>query len=458
MYDLGGFGVDDRQRWIAICGGRGLTGFISSWHERERLFFALTTLLQRPYFSRLWTVQECVLARRLVFQAGDERLDSAALTTILKDLKFISHSCLRGVQAKECFLRPSAIVDLQSAIVALKFRPHPVGRLKIDPSAILDMSRRRSAHDDRDKVWGLLGMLKQIDPGLASLLHPIYRLSVEAVYMQAMQALLRRCCSPQPLRFCCAHRDSPKYSLPSRCDDWSSSSDCGIESPRHLYQRPSIYHAADSRPFYYTCVISNKSLEMNGTNIDELEAVSLPGTLSNESKTPPWAKWISIVGGVAPFASLIRILLADHDPDSADSTRASQEYVEQKARKLSDLSDNHIGYHHLMRWMWRDAPRAAAMIDDAFTRKLLFRTKGGLFGLSCRHATVGDKVCLIDGGSLPFLVRQVDPNDVQVAQRELFEKHDKVYQLLGGECYIHGLADGEMGHLNAERKDTICLV
>ena len=309
-------------------------------------------------------------------------------------------------------------------------------------------------HDDRDKVYGLLGMLDHIGPGLGNLIIPDYRTPVETVYMQTMLALLKRSGSPEPLRFRCAKREHSRYDLPSWCDDWSGLSDCVTQDFRSLYRHTPIHHAADSQTFDYKYNCFSRALFVSGTIVDEVAAVSLPNLDGGDEKIVLTDR-IAFIGGATPYENLLRIILGNHDLDAQVVPKASREYIETTISGLSNIKTGDLKHLSLMS---DQPPRVASMIDDALNRKALFRTKLGMFGMSCHHAAVGDKVCLIDGGGLPFLLREVSLTDKQMWQKELYGWNDRVFELIGGECYIHGLANGEMGHANAEKKEKICLL
>jgi hypothetical protein len=56
----------------------------------------------------------------------------------------------------------------------------------------------------------------------------------------------------------------------------------------------------------------------------------------------------------------------------------------------------------------------------------LITTDKGYFGLAPFSAEPGDKVCILYGGAVPFLLRPRGEN-----------------YLLVGECYVHGIMHGE---------------
>lgn len=69
-------------------------------------------------------------------------------------------------------------------------------------------------------------------------------------------------------------------------------------------------------------------------------------------------------------------------------------------------------------------------------------TKKGYLALVPRYAVSGDMVCLTMGAAVPFLLRRHD----QASKAE-----DKCFKLVG-ECYVHGMMDGEMVGPESERE------
>lgn len=69
-------------------------------------------------------------------------------------------------------------------------------------------------------------------------------------------------------------------------------------------------------------------------------------------------------------------------------------------------------------------------------RRLVF-TSNGYIGLAPTEAETGDMVCVLFGGETPFILRPMDE-----------------HWLLIGDCYIHGIMDGE-AVADAEKKEKI---
>ncbi|PQE23324.1 het-6-heterokaryon incompatibility protein [Rutstroemia sp. NJR-2017a WRK4] len=69
------------------------------------------------------------------------------------------------------------------------------------------------------------------------------------------------------------------------------------------------------------------------------------------------------------------------------------------------------------------------------TCKRIFLSENGYIGLVPVGTNIGDEICLLFGGSIPFIVRNQDS-----------------YQRFIGECYCHGIMQGEVLE-NSDEKD-----
>ncbi|RYO81134.1 hypothetical protein DL766_001643 [Monosporascus sp. MC13-8B] len=126
---------------------------------------AILTLLQRPWFQRIWVLQEAAAARHVLIKCGHTEIDGYAFCSGLSALKLSYETC------------PDLQVLIRSVIYLIKgavFRPRRAtsqpGRfsLNICPlSELVDMYHTRKATERRDKVYALLGMSS--DPNVAGL-------------------------------------------------------------------------------------------------------------------------------------------------------------------------------------------------------------------------------------------------------------------------------------------------
>jgi hypothetical protein len=70
-----------------------------------------------------------------------------------------------------------------------------------------------------------------------------------------------------------------------------------------------------------------------------------------------------------------------------------------------------------------------ATIQRFEATKMLFSTTDGYIGLGPKNSRGGDVVVIILGAGVPFILRPTNQG---------------VYRLVG-ECYVHGIMDGEFG-------------
>ncbi|KAI1498792.1 heterokaryon incompatibility protein-domain-containing protein [Biscogniauxia marginata] len=94
----------------------------------------------------------------------------------------------------------------------------------------------------------------------------------------------------------------------------------------------------------------------------------------------------------------------------------------------------------------QNAPQYAQMVSRfseglrmSFERRMCL-TKKGYIGLVPPLTRVGDRVCILFGGDAPYLIRPEKG-------RKIEESTDSLRCQLVGECYMHGMMDGEMMHL-----------
>ena len=119
---------------------------------------AIWTLFERPWFSRVWIIQEFALAPRCTFHCGDIQLSRE----IILGLRFkIQHSPKLILRAEAASAKAASISRL---FALLGF----CDRLKEDSErTLLELLRRTvefEATDPRDKVFGLVGLCTDVKP------------------------------------------------------------------------------------------------------------------------------------------------------------------------------------------------------------------------------------------------------------------------------------------------------
>ena len=167
--------------------------------KRDHLEKALSVFLSRPYFWRVWVLQEIALAKQAILICGGKSI----AWRVLAGRKLVdTHSNLR----------PAHLLSKPNILRALEtFQSHHGGCLTSLPPALgfqnptlrdvaqllplLEIASFCDASDPRDKVYALLGLVTGLEP-LGFI--PDYTETVEDVYVD-IAVLLARECGPMAL-------------------------------------------------------------------------------------------------------------------------------------------------------------------------------------------------------------------------------------------------------------------
>jgi hypothetical protein len=89
-------------------------------------------------------------------------------------------------------------------------------------------------------------------------------------------------------------------------------------------------------------------------------------------------------------------------------------------------------------WDKHNAYRLLIAHGFTYRSKLCFLEDGHV-GWALAEAEVGDVVCVLNGSVVPFALREIQ---------------DGAFHLVG-ECYVHGLINGEILHLGKEERNFV---
>ena len=185
-------------------------------------------LLRRPYFTRIWIVQEVALSRSLVVACGDDTISFSDLALVAGIVSFWSEgknvrnlSNILMVRA----LMPNAIQN-GTADPSWSFAKVTNGTMKIDKDLLsfASLFRGNNSTDPKDKIYALLGLLEEVEGSETYEITLDYNLAVKQVYIQIAEAILKH---QRHLDLFGAIRYSPsrmrwkRHGLPSWVPDWS---------------------------------------------------------------------------------------------------------------------------------------------------------------------------------------------------------------------------------------------
>ncbi|KAH6720640.1 heterokaryon incompatibility protein-domain-containing protein [Leptodontidium sp. MPI-SDFR-AT-0119] len=90
------------------------------------------------------------------------------------------------------------------------------------------------------------------------------------------------------------------------------------------------------------------------------------------------------------------------------------------------------------------SPSMLASIQTATFKRRLFITNTGFLGIGPAGLQTGDNLYLLLGGTAPFILREASIRKVPlIANRPVLGSVERVCSEIIGDCYVHGLMDGE---------------
>ena len=458
---------------------------------------ALYALFERPWFSRIWIVQEAGVSSQILVQCGSRIIDwwtfsfGYLITQKLSRNARIapkSHRNLVVMSNTRSYIHTASsdtnLEDAQSNLSLL---------------SLLSSYRGYLATDPRDKVFALLGIAaSDLD------LVPDYTKSYELVFTDVATRLLNRSSTLDVLASCHANGALPK-TLPSWVPNWSDLSrkpyklagNLNFESSEASATPLRVFRASqdsvasiqidDGRLHTQGLVLDTvaqvaEALRIEITDlrmpieIDRLDDSDMEGILSLLRRffsvfvTFPkvLAEWQDLAHisdsenlystGEDNFTVFARTLWADlEDPNTCvanckewlDKLRWMTDMAEAFPSSL-DIDPTGTQDEKIMSLMLKFMPFLQGL--DPSKMKLLRelscvhtldrrlgRTAGGLLCLLPAEAKIGDSIALLQGGATPYVLRAAGEE----------------YTLVG-EAYVHGIMYGEAWEL--DRCEDICIV
>ena len=424
---------------------------------------AWTAFLGRPWFTRVWVIQEFALPSNVRMLCGETFFPCTALYHTI--VQMIQH----GMGENQRSAHDGYMQRMASSRSCLGIMNMSIARQAIEQHApqtllkLLESSRSCEASDDRDKIYALLGL----SADAADLSLDInYSESSSQVFQRVARRLLLAEGGVETLYGAGGSRKL--QDLPSWTPDWScrkAASHLGglRDSNQHL-----IYHASRDSSFNVHFIEDSKCLVVVGCVVDEIRVLggaffwdthdSSIDDLVIWDKLRAWetearglvnhitsypgahsvydAYWRTCIGNKthleaeaeAPaeyaesFAALLKIqkIYQETAPISQHKTPffASNLTSETEAKEFARLEIKSRPYRlsqQVMLW----------------GRRFCVTSKG-YFGMVTENTLAGDSICIVMGSAVPFIVRKT----------EVPQSSSSNYSLQG-ECYIHGIMNGE---------------
>ncbi|KAL5327565.1 hypothetical protein ACEPPN_005265 [Leptodophora sp. 'Broadleaf-Isolate-01'] len=458
-----------------FCGdGFQVTEATSEWIRRNTspgfetcAWMALCELLQRPWFDRIWIVQEVVMPENVTMLCGGLRMNIETLLVASMAtnvyLMSIMERAAEGFKHRE---KPKECAELHAKMDALSaglYKLRTIMTTKSErsnhfnmppPPEFFNIVRRfsdKAATDPRDKLYALLGIA---DPSHQEIQHiiPNYKMPVLDAYLSFARAhfttrktlnILNSCCGPN------RPHDFPSWLIHPQ--DRLLAGDMAF-----LEVKPAIvFRAGGQTEASFSLSSDARSLRIKGVLLDDVHSVGLVSDhlpeerIGAELYTPEsvrlqWADMVDV-------GDVFRALGDEDGGERAMENSIRQNYYTSGGSMVfafmkTTLMDSASGginsfpYFPLLGGIGGEPKYAAtdsgpdgmddehqrARFGTVCTGRRFFVTMKGYIGLALPEVSQGDSVCVFLGTKIPFVVRP-----------------EGDHFLLIGEAYVQGMMNGE---------------
>ena len=378
-------------------------------HPQHPAWEALQSLFSRPWFRRMWIIQEVVLSQDVAVILGEYLISwNLVLETAQAYLKL---DLLRVTIPHDntTFWRDFEVCAA-NFFYTLKFNGDFQCRSLIQ---LLRSSRHYYCSDPRDKVYALLGLAN--DQGVHQMVSVDYTKSVEAVYLECAKFLIRNGDGMEML-LQAGIPQNPEYtdlklSLPSWVPDWFAS------GPEYLG-----HQAAGETQIDIELEDGGNSLNAKGIRIDVIDALApLLGTFDpNDNDIRIWEQKVREVAQQSRFFSEERV----------------DGYAKALGLGCSYSVDGNTGSTSID---FDNVEYVGRVLLGAYLHRFCV-TRMGYMGWVPLSSQPGDFIIVLYGGRLPLTVRETDGR----------------YTSLGA-SYFEGLMHGEALKLEHARPEEFVL-
>jgi hypothetical protein len=355
-----------------------------------KTWLAVYNLLLRPWFYRLWVIQEIQLANSsAVLQCGKDIVEWRQLRRAVCLCTCMKTFPLASPQGLSSLLQDSYgfAVDSRSQNVLYMMR---------------DATHARCS-DPRDKVFALLGLLPQ---SISQIIQPSYTKSPREVHRESFVAYVK-CSGKLDILALLGPSWIPDWSVPTNFYDLEHMFCSGNSSAEVSYTTSDVLIATGIE--YDTIEeVAGKLSDSGDENLGELRRVWM--TETSHSQTYPTGEtlaeacaWVINTG-----------CLIERQQQHLFCTTLSE-------AQRPFLRSVDVGYQ-------KSTPISTRFVNGYSVGGFPFRTTKGYFGLCIQEPLPGDKVCVLLGCYMPTILRTSPDGN----------------HLFIGCAYVYGMMDGEV--------------
>ncbi|KAG6364696.1 hypothetical protein INS49_006300 [Diaporthe citri] len=458
----------------------------------------LESLLDLPWWRRVWTLQEFILAKDLTFYCGTHSISRAAFRRGLHALELCG--------PLERYIRTAAWTTAWNRRRLIQWYEHDQNRYKMSLISLMAFCGDYETTDPRDRIWAVHGLAREADRQMIG--RPTYCYDERTLYTGLVQAFLHHYKSLDIICFAQLFQN-PDNDWPSWVPDWR------VLSPPYvvplMVSQSTNEALANFRPITGPPRSIKKAKKMSAYKAsgDELPAIELRDLISHLKCRGLIIGSIDGLGGIPAqedrvmqiiqstspvnsaalnaeteediFEELVRSLVLDRQDKYLESRAPIRQYgneliqlvkfanedgepgrsgppwfpawwelnkdlhirgfsVEEICQMKASLFPSSATGGHIPKHSKSVFSRIRGVMGGKIRRLMV--TKEGYIGVAPRRAQKGDIVCVLYGCSVPVVLRKSGTDDESASLCKFV-----------GECYVDGLMDGEALSLGKEAQD-----
>ena len=440
---------------------------------------ALYGIICRRYWERLWVLQEAALGRSTMpVLCGDRTLAwsyfSRAFKILVSTDEVINTYITNELKDVGLSLDLKLWANLNTVNEIQVLQDEHSKRQRSGMYRLLELSRTVFATNPLDKVYGLLGLMEQ---PVASLIKPDYTDTVVNVYRSFTLAAIEGTKSLDSIRHC----PSAESSLfPSWVPDWRPAL-----AATPLTVSDTAFHISKLAPAKVHVLATSQLLSCRGFLFDRIDGmgcmwakgwspdsvIQSKGTknaytsfeaaraavwksltachsIPEDRLTPDQESDYSALLGTPTMAAM------DMPKDHPLGALVKSNVYEWCVESLKGDTDFVAAGRRMQEYFWQEVEpdhidpvhfRDALMQKDRVgLYRRLITTDRGYIGIALDIVAQGDAVAVLFGCSMPMVLR-----------KQGGDSQGEVYWRIIGECYIHGIMDGEAMDLGIPSRNII---
>ena len=399
---------------------------------------SLAVILSRPWWTRVWTIQEAMLSAQAIVHIGHYQAPLSLFLGLYHSIAKHDRGCCSAAQL--LWYGNADTIRFMSRTNArlghfLSFNDDGLnGRITLTRALLVASTRKAS--DPRDYVYGLHGVLYSKD----RLIKPNYDLSIDKVFTNATRVIFEEAGSISALAYAVGVGPDNSHKLPSWVCDWTLQTDWIIQGQ--------FYKASHGEPFI-TKQTKERMLTIEAYKVDLISTFKNPtgvsiferGGLKEDVKcVEGWLSAVDIKNSDDRCAFWTTVLFGLVSLEAGDRRILPKDLtIIETWWELAQSADKEGRGGSFLNGRNRDLIRVAGLIRNSVRAYKFWLTSQGFLGMGPQTLEKGDEVLVVKGSRLPLILRPIENT---IAQNLGISGQERGYFFVG-QCYLHGFMDGE---------------